>query len=83
MFSQIWDRLIRFEDESGLERYGEPVDKVMDGRSPLLRWRQHISANASYTVGMAMYLGKKVFARIIQTDSALNPLATFSGEKVK
>ncbi|PNP38315.1 hypothetical protein TGAMA5MH_09673 [Trichoderma gamsii] len=30
-----WNRLIRFEDINGKERYGEPVDDDLDGTTPL------------------------------------------------
>ncbi|ETR99298.1 hypothetical protein M419DRAFT_86680 [Trichoderma reesei RUT C-30] len=57
----VWNRLIRFEDGHGQERYGEPIDKHLD-------------------IGIALHRGQDVYARILQTESALDLSAVLSEE---
>ncbi|TFB00969.1 Fumarylacetoacetate hydrolase domain-containing protein [Trichoderma ghanense] len=60
----VWNRLIRFEDVHGQERYGEPIDEDLD-------------------VGIALHRGQDVYARILQTQSALDLTAVLSEEIVQ
>lgn len=81
--------MIRFEDINGQERYGEPIDDNLDGtiHDTMIPKDGMIQACAEKLtgglVGIALHRGEDVYARVIETESALDLSAVLSADMVQ